>query len=76
MSNPPSGSCFMKKELAREQKHLQVLQCINTVVETEQDRLTGERKEQAELEKTPYPLVSAAPSHFQQHLACPGCTMN
>lgn len=74
MSKPPSGSRFMKKEPVREQKHLQVFQCINSVVETEQDRLTRKREEQAELDKAPYPSVSTAPSHFQKHLACPGCT--
>lgn len=74
MSKPPSGSRFMRKEPVREQKHLQIFQCINSVVETEQDRLTRKREEQAELDKAPYPSVSTAPSHFQKHLACPGCT--
>lgn len=76
MSNPPSGSSFMKKEMMREQKYLQVFQCKNTVVEMEQDRLQRQRREKVELDKAPYPSVSAAPSHVQQHLACSGCTMD
>jgi len=51
----------MKNELVRGQKHLQAFQCVNPVVEMEQDRLARERKEQSGLDKAPSPMAAAAP---------------
>lgn len=75
MSNPPSGSCFMEKELEKgQQGYLQVFQCVNAMIEMVQDRLRRERKEQTGLEEAPSPSASAAAWRFQQRLVCPGCT--